>query len=63
MLGRYEQQGKYLAKKNTFFDFVDCAAFLKTQGISSNDMSCEGRSAGGLLVGNAVYLRATTRGL
>ena len=51
----YEKQGKYLAKKNTFHDFVDCARYLKEQGISG-DMSCEGRSAGGLLVGNAVNL-------
>ena len=51
----YEKQGKYLAKKNTFHDFVDCAQYLKDQGISSA-MSCEGRSAGGLLVGNAVNL-------
>ncbi|KAH8072562.1 serine-type exopeptidase [Aureococcus anophagefferens] len=51
----YEQQGKYLAKKNTFFDFVDVAAHLKATGVAS-EMSCEGRSAGGLLVGNAVNL-------
>ena len=51
----YEKQGKYLEKKNTFYDFVDCARYLKEQGISG-DMSCEGRSAGGLLVGNAVNL-------
>jgi len=51
----YEQQGKYLAKKNTFHDFVDCAKHLKDAGLSSQ-MSCEGRSAGGLLVGNAVNL-------
>jgi len=41
----YEKQGKYLAKKNTFNDFVDCALYLKEKGISG-DMSCEGRSAG-----------------
>ena len=55
----YEKQGKYLAKKNTFYDFVDCARYLKEQGISG-DMSCEGRSAGGLLVGNAVNLAPET---
>ena len=46
---------RYLAKKNTFHDFVDCAKHLKDAGLSSQ-MSCEGRSAGGLLVGNAVNL-------
>ena len=55
----YEKQGKYLEKKNTFHDFVDCARYLKEQGISGA-MSCEGRSAGGLLVGNAVNLAPET---
>jgi len=51
----YERQGKYLAKKNTFHDFVDCARHLQENGIAGAT-SCEGRSAGGLLVGNAVNL-------
>lgn len=51
----YEKQGKYLTKKNTFFDFVDCADHLRKTKVSST-ISCEGRSAGGLLVGNAVNL-------
>ena len=55
----YEKQGKYLEKKNTFYDFVDCARYLKEKGISGA-MSCEGRSAGGLLVGNAVNLAPET---
>eukprot|EP00537_Pseudo-nitzschia_pungens_P004000 CAMPEP_0172370218 /NCGR_PEP_ID=MMETSP1060-20121228/36866_1 /TAXON_ID=37318 /ORGANISM="Pseudo-nitzschia pungens, Strain cf. cingulata" /LENGTH=806 /DNA_ID=CAMNT_0013095415 /DNA_START=407 /DNA_END=2827 /DNA_ORIENTATION=- len=48
---------KYLCKKNTFFDFVDVARWLT--GSSSSErkittpqqLSCEGRSAGGLLIG------------
>ena len=52
---RYEKQGKYLAKRNTFFDFVDCAKHLLDDGIAEpGALSCEGRSAGGLLVGNVV---------
>lgn len=51
----YETQGKYLAKRNTFFDFVDCAKALVAEGIATPGLlSCEGRSAGGLLVGNVV---------
>ena len=51
----YEKQGKYLAKRNTFFDFVDCATHLLDDGIARlGALSCEGRSAGGLLVGNVV---------
>ena len=51
----YETQGKYLAKRNTFFDFVDCAKALVAEGIATPGLlTCEGRSAGGLLVGNGV---------
>jgi len=53
----YEAQGKYLTKKNTFTDFVDCAQHLIDQGIATpTTLSCEGRSAGGLLVGNVVNM-------
>eukprot|EP00536_Pseudo-nitzschia_multiseries_P017954 jgi/Psemu1/227195/e_gw1.1979.5.1 len=45
---------KYLCKKNTFFDFVDVARWL-AQGdrkiTTPQQLSCEGRSAGGLLIG------------
>ena len=55
--GWYEAQGKYLAKRNTFHDFVDCAQALCERGIARRGaLTCEGRSAGGLLVGNAVNL-------
>mmetsp|Transcript_17994 Transcript_17994/g.20382 ORF Transcript_17994/g.20382 Transcript_17994/m.20382 type:complete len:910 (-) Transcript_17994:51-2780(-) len=54
---------KYLCKKNTFNDFVDVARWLingttngdgdqnRRQITTSNQLSCEGRSAGGLLIG------------
>jgi oligopeptidase B len=46
---------KYLCKKNTFHDFVDCARNLIDSGATSPDkLSCEGRSAGGLLIGGSV---------
>ena len=51
----YERQGKYLEKRNTFFDFVDCAKALIAEGVAQpGRVTCEGRSAGGLLVGNVV---------
>ena len=50
-------QGKYLAKRNTFTDFVDVAGQLLDQKIAKQGLlSCEGRSAGGLLVGNIVNM-------
>jgi protease II len=44
--------GKLLCKKNTFHDFVDVARWLiDTRALTSPDrLSCEGLSAGGLLV-------------
>lgn len=44
-----------LEKRNTFFDFVDCASALVAEGVATpGKLSCEGRSAGGLLVGNVI---------
>jgi oligopeptidase B len=43
---------KYLCKKNTFNDFVDVARHLVEEKWTTPDkLSCEGRSAGGLLIG------------
>mmetsp|Transcript_22043 Transcript_22043/g.37695 ORF Transcript_22043/g.37695 Transcript_22043/m.37695 type:complete len:890 (-) Transcript_22043:246-2915(-) len=62
----YEEQGKYLGKKNTFNDFVDIARWLTDEselgasddigrGITNpSKLSCEGRSAGGLLIGASI---------
>jgi len=53
----YEAGGKYLTKGNTFEDFVACASALLERGIATpGALSCEGRSAGGLLVGASVNL-------
>ncbi|KAL1508575.1 hypothetical protein AB1Y20_004674 [Prymnesium parvum] len=53
----YEKAGKYLTKRNTFHDFVDCAhALLERKIARAGALTCEGRSAGGLLVGNVVNL-------
>jgi oligopeptidase B len=47
---------KYLCKKNTFNDFVDVARFLiESKTLTTPDkLSCEGRSAGGLLIGATI---------
>ena len=48
-LGRYwyEDEGKYLTKKNTFTDFGDCAKFLIKNDMTSPDvLATIGRSAG-----------------
>jgi len=47
---------KYLCKKNTFNDFVDVAKWLiEDRKLASPDLlSCEGRSAGGLLIGSSI---------
>jgi len=63
----YEEQGKYLNKISTFNDFVDVARWLtdkSTQQGAANEtgrgitnpskLSCEGRSAGGLLIGASI---------
>jgi len=49
---------KYLCKKNTFWDFVDVGKWLlEERKLTARDkLSCEGRSAGGLLIGAAINL-------
>ena len=57
-LGRHWYlNGKFLAKKNTFSDFVACARSLISEGdVASDRLVSWGGSAGGLLVGAAVNL-------
>jgi oligopeptidase B len=57
-LGRaWYDNGKLLAKKNTFTDFVACAAHLAKSGWSAPErIVARGGSAGGLLVGAVVNL-------
>jgi oligopeptidase B len=47
---------QYLCKKNTFNDFVDVARWLTEERKLTEPkmLSCEGRSAGGLLIGAAI---------
>jgi len=54
---RWYDQGKMLAKKNTFTDFVACARHLAASGWTSPDrLVAEGGSAGGLLMGAVANL-------
>ncbi|MCL6423172.1 S9 family peptidase [Brachybacterium sp. JHP9] len=57
-MGRpWYEQGKLLAKKNTFSDFVAAGEFLVEQGwVAGDRLSAEGRSAGGLLMGAVANL-------
>ncbi|KAL6075861.1 Prolyl endopeptidase [Balamuthia mandrillaris] len=52
-MGRHwYESGKLLEKKNTFYDFINCAQYLIDNNYTaSNKLAIEGRSAGGLLMG------------
>jgi oligopeptidase B len=52
-LGRqWYEDGKYLKKKNTFYDFIDCGKWLVDNDYGANDkLFAMGGSAGGLLMG------------
>lgn len=53
---KWYEDGKLLHKKNSIYDFVDVARFLADTYTSPNGgmLSCEGASAGGLLVGASI---------
>jgi oligopeptidase B len=57
-MGRHwYEDGKFLAKPNTFTDFIACARHLVAEGWTSPDrMVAEGGSAGGLLMGAVANL-------
>ncbi len=52
-MGRmWYEDGKFLKKKNTFYDFIDCGKYLVEQGYTSpKHLYAMGGSAGGLLMG------------
>lgn len=54
----YEIGAKYLTKRNTFSDFIASAEYLVESGMTTpSQLACEGRSAGGLLVGAVLNMR------
>jgi oligopeptidase B len=55
---QWREDGMLMKKKNTFFDFIDCAQYLVEQKWTSPDrLVIEGGSAGGLLMGAVVNFR------
>lgn len=54
----YEVGAKYLTKRNTFTDFIACAEHLIEKRMTEpSQLACEGRSAGGLLIGAVLNMR------
>ena len=58
-MGRqWYENGKFLTKKNTFTDFIDCGDFLVNQKYCAKDkLFAQGGSAGGLLMGAVMNMR------
>jgi oligopeptidase B len=58
-MGRtWYEDGKLFNKKNTFYDFIDCAEYLIEQKFTNPDkLFAIGGSAGGLLMGAVVNMR------
>jgi len=58
-MGRFwYEEGRLLNKKNTFFDFIDCAEYLKNNDwCSPEKIFASGGSAGGLLMGAVLNMR------
>lgn len=58
-MGRdWYENGKMFKKKNTFYDFIDCADYLISEKFTSPEyLFAEGGSAGGLLMGAVVNMR------
>jgi len=55
---KWSEDGMLMKKKNSFFDFIDCAQYLiREKWTSSARLVIEGGSAGGLLMGAVVNLR------
>ena len=55
---RWKEDGKFLSKKNTFTDFIDCAEHLVDQAYTASDrLVIQGGSAGGLLMGAVMNMR------
>ncbi len=55
---KWHEDGMLMKKKNTFYDFIDCAEFLiQNKWTASDRLVIEGGSAGGLLMGAVVNLR------
>lgn len=58
-MGRsWYEDGKFLKKKNTFTDFINCGEYLVNNNFASKDLLfAEGGSAGGLLMGAVMNMK------
>lgn len=55
---QWREDGMLMKKKNTFWDFIDCAEYLVAEKWTSKErLVIEGGSAGGLLMGAVVNMR------
>jgi oligopeptidase B len=55
---KWREDGMLMKKKNTFWDFIDCAEYLVAEKWTSKErLVIEGGSAGGLLMGAVVNMR------
>jgi oligopeptidase B len=55
---RWHEEGRLMAKKNTFTDFVACCEHLEKAGYTSKEkLAITGGSAGGLLMGAVLNMR------
>lgn len=55
---QWHKDGMLMKKKNTFFDFIDCAEHLiATKWTAADKLAIEGGSAGGLLMGAVTNMR------
>ena len=54
---KWYEQGRMFKKKNTFYDFIDCASYLSNEGYTSAEhLYAQGGSAGGLLMGAVINM-------
>ena len=54
---KWYEEGRMFKKKNTFYDFIDCASYLSNEGYSSAEhLYAQGGSAGGLLMGAVINM-------
>ncbi|WP_394848425.1 S9 family peptidase [Pendulispora brunnea] len=55
---KWHDQGRMMAKMNTFTDFIDSAEFLMKEGwVNKSRLAIQGGSAGGLLMGAVTNMR------
>lgn len=55
---QWYESGKFLHKRNTFTDFIDCAELLVSEGYTRPEhLAAQGGSAGGLLIGAVANMR------